>query len=99
MFRYLKKDLTKDGKNYSTDLSKRYKKEFSTVKKIVDSVKEIPGDRTNRLSCAAKIHYLSTMTKEKLTIESAIENAKSLGWQLGEEQIINAIKTLHTMNP
>lgn len=89
--------LTEDGRAYSSSLLKTYKREFLTIKKIVDCVKEIRGDRTTRLSCAAKIHYLSTATKEKLTLQSAIEKAKSLGWNLGEKQIISAISTLHSM--
>jgi uncharacterized protein len=87
--------LTKDGKTYSSQIHKKYPKQFSAIKKIVQTIKDIPGDRLNNVSCAAKIHYLAKISMEQLTINSAIKKAQSQGWSLDEKQIINGIKTLH----
>lgn len=58
-------------------------------------INEIPEDRINNVSCAAKIHYLCSKSKELLDVNSAIKNAQSQGWILGEKQIIKGMKTLH----
>jgi len=90
--------LTDDGKVYSFNLAKKFKTAFSKIKEIVDSVEQISGDRINRISCAAKIHYLSRNSREKnLDIKSALTKAKSLGWDLGEKQIIKGIETLQNL--
>lgn len=89
--------LTDDGKTYADSLVKRYKKQYQQIKKIVDSVSNIGGDRISRLSAAAKVHYLATHSREKLTIKTAIEKAQSIGWNLEESQIVGGAKTLIRM--
>jgi uncharacterized protein len=86
--------LTEDGITYSSSIRKKYRKEFSTIKKIVDRINEIPEDRINNVSCAAKIHYLNNKSNNPLDVNYAIKKAQSQGWNLNEKQMINGMKTL-----
>jgi uncharacterized protein YwgA len=86
--------LTDDGTTYSYEIRKKHKKEFSKIKKIVDKINLIPEDRINNISSAAKIHYLSNISKEPLDVNSAIKKAQSQGWNLDQKQIIKGMKTL-----
>lgn len=89
--------LTQDGLFYSKKLLTDNKRNYTAIKKIVSIFEKLEGNRINRLSCAAKIHYLARINKG-LTIESAIEKAKSLGWELNEKEIINAVKTIKNIS-
>ena len=91
--------LTQDGKLYSSKLSKTLKNIFQEIKKIVDSINQIQQDQINRLSCAAKIHYLNNITKSnKIDIDTAIKNARKLGWNMNEQQIINGKNALENIS-
>ncbi len=89
--------LTEDGKTYAKSIVPKFKPQFKTIKKVVDSAQVINGHRINRLSAAAKVHYLTSHSNGILTVSSAIELAKSLGWNLEEKQILTGAKTLGRM--
>lgn len=91
--------LTEDGKTYANSIIPKLKRQFKIVKNVVDRAQVISGNRINRLSAAAKVHYLASHSDTALTLSSAIEMAKSLGWNLEENQIISGAKTLRKMRP
>jgi uncharacterized protein len=88
--------LTTDGLTYSRKLITIFRAKYRVIKKVVGAFEKIGGNRINRLACAAKIHYLARVNRD-LTVESAIQQAKSLGWELNEKEIINAVNTLKSL--
>jgi hypothetical protein len=89
--------LTDYGRNYTSTLSKRFNKEFKIINNIVNGLGDVDGDRIEILSCAAKIHYLAAISKEKLTYRTAREKAGALGWNLSNQQITNSINILRNL--
>lgn len=81
--------LTQDGLKYSKKLMNNNKRVLKKIQKIVGIFEKLGKNRINLLAFAAKVHYMA-QTQEKLTVDSAKEKAKSLGWDLNEREIILA---------
>ena len=89
-------NLTPDGQLYSRKLAKKHDKKMKVINKITDAFENIGGNRITRFACAAKVHYLAKGNRI-LTIDSAINEAKSLGWHLSESEIVNAAQTIKSL--
>lgn len=86
--------LTGDGREYADGVKKHHRAQYNIIKQIVDNVNQVEGDKIESLACAAKIHYLVTNSKERITLESAKTKAKNLGWNLSDKQVINSVDIL-----
>ncbi len=89
--------LTQDGKTYAKSIIPKFRQQLKKIVKVVESANVISSDRINRLASAAKLHYLLSHSERMLNVSSSIDMAKSLGWNLEEQQILMGARTLTKM--
>jgi uncharacterized protein YwgA len=91
MYHYV---MTKDGLIYSNKIAKKHARKMKKIIQITEAFENIGGgDRITKFACAAKVHYLAKGNRF-LDINTAIKEAKSLGWQLNESEIVRAADTI-----
>ena len=90
MYRY---SLSKKGREYSKQLIKYYRNEFTKIKKIVSKIKKLKGNRIENLSYSAKVHYLKGNISKPTNLRIQ-RKAESYGWKITETQIDDSIQWL-----
>jgi DNA-binding PadR family transcriptional regulator len=89
--------LTTKGKEYSKDLLLSHSKQFIKIRKIVNKIKSLRGNKIENLSYAAKVHYL-TRNKGKSSVSDIKRKGELVGWNLGENVIENSLQWLKKQN-
>lgn len=90
--------LTDDGRRLIPDLKQEYAQGAEEVGKIVCICKDAANLDSKTLSWAAKIHYIRTREERRMTSDEIREIARTLNWDLSEDQIqkgMDLLKNLH----
>lgn len=90
-------NLNDDSKSTLEIIKSKNKKNYDTIKKIVD-YSEKEGMNYNVLSYAAKIHYILKEEHRKLSDEELIQLANYYDWKLSEKEIALARNLLESLN-
>lgn len=93
--------LTQAGEEYTNDLVYKYGFVYDSAERIIQNLKNIPGDKIETISYAAKIHYI---IKKEFNITSCKEMtekempSKKYGWVIKNNELIqNGKKLLLTL--
>jgi hypothetical protein len=90
--------LTDDGRKLVSRLEKEHAAEFRKIEKIVSICEDTADLDSKTLSWAAKVHYIQTLEQRDLSYDEIQEIARTLNWDLTEDQInrgVNLLKNLH----
>ncbi len=89
--------LTTDGEGLVQRLEKEHASEFRKIEGIVSICRDTANLDSKTLSWAAKIHYIRTLEKKDMSHDDIQETARTLNWDLTENQIergMNLLKNL-----
>jgi len=91
--------LTGIGEKIAENIRKKYPEEAKRIIDMLSSMRKLDGaqDYIN-LSIAAKMHHILKIEKKPMTIEEIQEEAKALGWDIGEDGAKNALQFLRGLN-
>ena len=92
------RSLTDDGKKLVSQLEKEYASEFREIEEIVSICRDTANLDSKTLSWAAKVHYIQTLEQRGLSHDEIRETARTLNWDLTEDQIdrgVNLLTSLH----
>ena len=93
--------ISEDGRTVLTRIEEKYRDDFRSIDKIVDVCNRETGMDIIKLSCAAKVHYLTgnytNVDKRPLSVEDIELIAGELGWQISDEDIINSLELIQTL--
>ncbi|MCK9314430.1 MAG: hypothetical protein M0P20_10320 [Methanocorpusculum sp.] len=90
--------LTDDGRKLVSRLEKEHTSEARKIEEIVSICKDTASLDSKTLSWAAKVHYIQTLERRDLSHDEIREIARTLNWDLTEDQIdqgVNLLKNLH----
>ena len=90
--------LTDDGRKLVSRLEKEHTPETRKIGEIVDICKDTASLDSKTLSWAAKVHYIQTLEQRDLSHDGIREIARTLNWDLTEDQIdrgVNLLTSLH----
>lgn len=90
--------LTEDGKRLIPDLKQEYAQGAEEVEKIVGICKDTANLDSRTLSWAAKIHYIQTRENKRMTSDEIKEIARTLNWDLSEDQIQKGTDLLENLH-
>ncbi len=90
--------LSSDGEQIFDQMINDFPKEWNDIKKLIKNMKEA-GDTGDYvvLSIAAKTHFILDKQKMPMTVSEIVEKAKSLGWNINDEQINKASDFLNKL--
>ncbi len=91
-------NLTDDGRKLVSRLEKEHTSEARKIGEIVSICKNTASLDSKTLSWAAKVHYIRTLEQRGLSHDEIREIARTLNWDLTEDQIdrgVNLLKNLH----
>ncbi|NLM29590.1 MAG: hypothetical protein GX216_04050 [Methanomicrobiales archaeon] len=89
--------LTTDGERLVQRLEKEHASEFREIEEIVSICRDTANLDSKTLSWAAKIHYIQALEKKDMSHSEIRETARTLNWDLTEDQIergVNLLKNL-----
>lgn len=90
--------LTDDGRKLVSRLEMEHASEFRKIEEIVSICEDTADLDSKTLSWAAKVHYIQTLEQRDLSYDEIQEIARTLNWDLTEDQInrgVNLLKNLH----
>ena len=79
-------------------LEKEHALEFREIEEIVSICRDTANLDSKTLSWAAKVHYIQTLEQRDLSFDEIRETARTLNWDLTEDQInrgVNLLTSLH----
>ena len=91
MFEY---SLTPSGIEYAEKVSSENRNALHIVNKIVEKVAELEGDKIERISKAAKVHFLTQDSKDTLQPSEIIQKAKKLGWSIDQSDVKESLELM-----
>jgi len=89
--------LTDDGEKLIPRLEQEHTLDVGEVEAIVSVCKDIVDLDFRILSWAAKIHYIQKLEKKDMTHGEVQEIARTLNWDLTEDQIENGVNLLKNL--
>ena len=90
--------LTTDGEGLIQKLEEEHTSEFRKIEEIVSISEDTANLDSKILSWAAKVHYIQTLEQRDLSYWEIREIARTLNWDLTEDQIergMNLLTNLH----
>ena len=90
--------LTADGERLVQRLETEHAPEFREIEEIVSICRDTANLDSKTLSWAAKVHYIQTLEQRDLSHDGIREIARTLNWDLTEDQIdrgVNLLTSLH----
>ncbi|WP_424358369.1 hypothetical protein [Methanocella sp. MCL-LM] len=83
--------LSDDGKTVLQSIKEKNESNYDLIKKVVEICKRETRMDIHKLSCAAKVHYLTNnCTPAPGSLEKIQQYAECHGWQLSDDDIIEA---------
>jgi uncharacterized protein YwgA len=94
--------LTEAGENHIGELTHEYEFVYDLVEKIIQNLKDAPGDKIDTISYAAKIHYINKKEYNITSYKEMTEKetpSKMYGWNIQKNEMIeNGKKLLLTLD-
>lgn len=90
MFEY---SLTPKGVIYAKSIAEKHEDESNTIRKIVEKVADLEGDKIDRISKAAKVHYI-LKNNSKLFTTQIVQQAKNLGWKISQPEVEESLELI-----
>lgn len=90
MFEY---SLTPKGELYVKGVAEKYREASNTITKIVEKVANLEGDKIDRISKAAKVHYI-LKNDPRLSTTQIIQHARNLGWKISQQEVEESLELI-----
>jgi len=86
--------LTDDGRGLIQKLKEEHGPEIKEIEDIINICKKTANLDSRILSWAAKVHYIQTLEKRDLSHDEIQEIARTLSWDISDEQIRKGLDLL-----
>lgn len=90
--------ITEDGRELVPELKQEYARGAEEVEEIVGICKDTANLDSKTLSWAAKVHYIQTRERRYMSYDEIREVARTLNWDLSEDQIQKGIDLLNDLH-
>jgi len=94
LYKYIFTDF---GLKFADRVEKEHKDEAETIKQTIQEIKNAFPKNVKILSIAGKMLTILNLTKQPMTPQSILEEARALNWEISEDEAEQAIHSLEKL--